>query len=134
MSAKTEPDLAAPREGEGEGDVWLDVIWDMSERRAAGKRLYGRPLTACDGRDSHRDLFEELLDALVYEKKRMNEHEMLFRDLVEAANSRNVPTLRHSLLKILDRYFPEQVAARREGSNDATVGVANPDANYGGRQ
>lgn len=64
----------------GVGDCWQDLIahvearrYDlvdllplMRERREHGLLIYGRPLQYGDGRDEHRDLWEELLDGAVY--------------------------------------------------------------------
>lgn len=64
----------------GEGDVWAEVIADgerrqsipprvldlMRERRQVGIDRYGVPLQRGNGRDAHRDLLEELLDAVAY--------------------------------------------------------------------
>ena len=63
---------------EGQGDVWGDVLRHMPEspfkdvcraRRKMGIAKYGQPLQYGDGRDPIVDLFQELLDAIVYAKK-----------------------------------------------------------------
>lgn len=59
----------------GTGDVWQEVIDGEPlavlrelyvARRALGVARYGTPLQRDNGRDTARDLEEELLDALVY--------------------------------------------------------------------
>jgi hypothetical protein len=51
------------------------VIEDLRGREALGKAKYGKPLLPFDGRDTMRDLYEELLDAAHYIKKLMVERE-----------------------------------------------------------
>lgn len=41
------------------GDVWLDVIGDMNQRRQMGIRKYGTPLQAGNGRDALVDAYQE---------------------------------------------------------------------------
>lgn len=55
------------------GDVWIDVIKDMHARRAFGKRKYGTPLQAYNGRDPLQDAYEEALDLCVYLKQALEE-------------------------------------------------------------
>ena len=49
-----------------ETPVWELVIQDMKERDHEGRRKYGTPLQASNGRDPLKDLYQELLDAAVY--------------------------------------------------------------------
>ena len=49
------------------------VIKDLRGRAALGQAKYGRPLLPNDGRDSLKDLYEELLDAVQYLRKYMEE-------------------------------------------------------------
>lgn len=42
------------------------LIADMRARHELGSKKYGQPLTAGNGRDALRDLYDELLDAVVY--------------------------------------------------------------------
>lgn len=46
--------------------IWELVIQDMKERDQAGRRKYGTPLQASNGRDALVDLYQELMDACVY--------------------------------------------------------------------
>jgi hypothetical protein len=68
--------LQAPTKGKG--DVWLEVLNELPEsdfkevcraRREMGIAKYNQPLQYKDGRDSIIDLFQELLDGIVYSKK-----------------------------------------------------------------
>ncbi len=45
------------------------VIADLEARKQVGLQRYGQLLKADDGRDNLRDLYEELMDALVYLRK-----------------------------------------------------------------
>lgn len=56
-------------------DIFALVHADLDARNEKGLREYGKTLTAFDGRDTHRDLYEELLDAVMYERKRQVERE-----------------------------------------------------------
>lgn len=49
-----------------ETPVWELVIEDMRQRDQEGRRKYGTPLQASNGRDPLVDLYQELLDACVY--------------------------------------------------------------------
>jgi hypothetical protein len=51
------------------------VIEDLRGRERKGYETYGGPLLPHDGRDSMRDLYEELLDAAQYIRKVMEERE-----------------------------------------------------------
>jgi hypothetical protein len=51
------------------------VIEDLRGREKVGFETYGVPLLPHDGRDSMRDLYEELLDAAQYIRKVMEERE-----------------------------------------------------------
>ncbi len=46
---------------------------DLRARDAKGWEVYRKPLTIFDGRDTLQDLFEEILDAIIYTKKYMIE-------------------------------------------------------------
>ena len=68
-----------PAPSGGWGDCWAELIEavgpnhplheEMRKRRAAGFVRYGQPVRRDDGRDSDRDLLEELLDAAVYAQR-----------------------------------------------------------------
>ncbi len=69
------PDLNAPEPppvGDG-AEVWPLVIKDMRARDAAGLRKYGTPLRAHNGRKPLVDLYQELLDAVVYCRQHIEE-------------------------------------------------------------
>ena len=46
--------------------VWDLVMVDMVERDHVGRQRYGTPLQTFNGRDALVDLYQELLDAVVY--------------------------------------------------------------------
>ncbi len=52
------------------------VIADMEERREFGKAKYGEGLTAFNGRDALQDLYQELLDAVVYVRQAIEERDV----------------------------------------------------------
>lgn len=54
-----------PRRNDGPA-IWSLVIQDMQERDVEGERRYGTRLQPFNGRDSLVDLYQELLDAVVY--------------------------------------------------------------------
>ena len=58
-----------------EGDVWLQVVSDMRQRRQHGIDKYGVPVQPFNGRRSMVDLYQELLDATVYCKNCLIEEE-----------------------------------------------------------
>ena len=53
--------------------VWDLVIADMKERDHVGRQRYGTPLQAGNGRDTLIDLYQELLDAVVYVRQLIEE-------------------------------------------------------------
>lgn len=46
--------------------IWNLVIVDMVDRDNVGRKRYGTPLQPHNGRDALIDLYQELLDAVVY--------------------------------------------------------------------
>lgn len=59
----------------GDGSIWALVVRDMVERDRVGRERYGVPLRAFNGRDGLRDLYEELLDAVVYLRQVLEERD-----------------------------------------------------------
>lgn len=57
--------------------TWDLVLADIRERDQHGRQKYGTPLQPFNGRDSLRDLYEELLDAVVYARNRLAEETRL---------------------------------------------------------
>jgi hypothetical protein len=55
--------------------VWDLVIDDMRERDAIGRARYGTPLQSHNGRDALMDLYQELLDAVVYIRQVIEERD-----------------------------------------------------------
>jgi hypothetical protein len=55
--------------------LWMEVMLDMLKRHQKGVETYGTPLFAHNGRDALKDLYEELLDAVVYLKQVMTERD-----------------------------------------------------------
>lgn len=61
----------------GSRPIWDRVIEDMRERDRVGRERYGTPLQSHNGRDGLVDLYQELLDAVVYIRKEIAEREDL---------------------------------------------------------
>lgn len=78
-----------PAGGTG-SDIFDLVIADFQERNALGLRTYGVALRAHDGRINMIDLYQEMLDVVVYMRKEMEERKQtafnLFAADVHAAN------------------------------------------------
>ncbi len=55
--------------------VWDLVVADMSARDKEGRRKYGVPLQPHNGRDVLIDLYQELLDAVVYARQAIFERD-----------------------------------------------------------
>lgn len=53
--------------------IWDLVIQDMKDRDAKGRKAYGVPLQAHNGRDPLRDAYEEALDLAVYLRQALEE-------------------------------------------------------------
>lgn len=68
--------------------VWPLVIDDMKARDAMGRAKYGTPLQPFNGRKPLQDLYEELLDAVVYTKQELIERADLERRLRDAERDR----------------------------------------------
>lgn len=51
------------------------VVEDIKKRKVMGKKKYGVPLRANNGRDALQDLYEELIDATQYCKQAMVERD-----------------------------------------------------------
>lgn len=62
-----------PKPEEGLRDVTQLVIADLAVRSAAGKEKYGTVLKAFNGRRADVDLYQELLDAVVYLRQKLEE-------------------------------------------------------------
>jgi hypothetical protein len=58
---------------EGREDVASAVIADINNRIDHGEMKYGKRLATFNGRDALLDLYEELLDAVVYAKQELLE-------------------------------------------------------------
>jgi hypothetical protein len=58
----------------GAGEAIVDiVIRDLKERKKFGTQKYGEPLKAFNGRNPLVDLYQELIDALVYVRQHLEE-------------------------------------------------------------
>jgi hypothetical protein len=55
--------------------VWDLVLEDMRKRDELGRQRYGTRLQPHNGRDSLRDLYEELLDAVAYTRQLIAERD-----------------------------------------------------------
>ena len=71
MAAKEIKDQPSPH-GIGE-EIQPLVIKDMEDRMRVGVERYGEALKANNGRDALIDLYQELLDAAVYIRQRIEE-------------------------------------------------------------
>lgn len=56
--------------------IWELVIADMHERDNIGRRKYGTPLQVFNNRDGLVDLYQELLDSIVYVRKEIEERKL----------------------------------------------------------
>lgn len=70
-----EGDQQLPVRREGVRDVQSQVISDIVKRREVGVKRYGTPLQPHNGRDALQDLYEELLDGVMYVKQYMLERD-----------------------------------------------------------
>ena len=59
--------------------IWSLVIEDMETRDLVGREKYGVPLQAGNGRDALLDLYQELLDAVVYTRQALEERAIAAR-------------------------------------------------------
>ena len=71
-----------PNESEA---IWELVIADMKARDNTGFKKYGTRLQAFNGRNSSLDLYEELLDAVVYMKQQKQEKKTITDFLKEVS-------------------------------------------------
>ena len=55
--------------------VWYLVIKDMNQRNEFGRKKYGTPLKAFNGRDVLKDAYEEALDLVVYLRQAIYERD-----------------------------------------------------------
>lgn len=81
--------------------VWSSVIRDMEIRDQAGRRKYGVPLQAHNGRDAKLDLYQELLDAVVYCKQDLIEEE------TRRLREQKLLTAAKDLLMMIGKFAPE---------------------------
>ncbi len=63
--------------------VFLDVIKDITERVKVGVERYGEPLKPHNGREALVDLYQELIDAVMYTRQRITEENEATDELVE---------------------------------------------------
>lgn len=61
----------------GKTAVFDEVMQDLEKRKQKGIETYGQALMTQNGRDAEQDLYEELLDAVVYLKQVMLERQGL---------------------------------------------------------
>jgi NTP pyrophosphatase (non-canonical NTP hydrolase) len=65
--------------------IWELVQEDMRSRDAAGRAKYKTPLQAFNGRDADVDLYQELLDAVVYQRQKIEERRLIDSGFVSDA-------------------------------------------------
>ena len=75
MSNNLIEEQSAPIPNESE-PIWQIVIREMQDRDNLGRKRYGTPLQAGNGRDMLVDLYQELLDAVVYVRGEIQERAM----------------------------------------------------------
>jgi hypothetical protein len=88
----TEGPTKANRAGDSQGlptindeqDIQSRVVEDIRKRRELGISRYGTALQPFNGRDALLDLYEELLDAVMYIKQSLVERDGLLHDEVRA--------------------------------------------------
>lgn len=51
-----------------------DLVADMRERDATGRARYGTPLQPHNGREALKDMYQEILDGIVYGRQHLYEH------------------------------------------------------------
>lgn len=66
--------------------IWKLVIEDMQKRDNTGFKKYGTRLQAFNGRNSVIDIYEELLDAVVYMKQQIEEKKEIVAFLKKISN------------------------------------------------
>lgn len=55
--------------------IWELVVFDMVERDIVGRRRYGTPLQAFNGRSALNDAYQEALDLVVYLRQEIRERD-----------------------------------------------------------
>lgn len=68
-------DSTQPKPSAGGQSVTEAVIQDFQTRRKYGIKKYGQELLTVDGRDTLIEIYQELMDAVVYTKKALMERE-----------------------------------------------------------
>lgn len=94
-----------PKPVGGKGDVMREVILDIEGRITHGEEKYGQRVRAFNGRDAMRDLYQELMDALVYTKQNLMEghdHDEQLQHLISEWGYMGV------FLKLLESLDPAQ--------------------------
>lgn len=56
--------------------IWDMVVQDIRDRDEAGRKKYGTPLQAGNGRDALVDAYQEALDLVVYLRKEIEERRL----------------------------------------------------------
>jgi hypothetical protein len=71
-------DQPLPARNDGADDIQSLVIADIEARRQIGIGRYGTALKPFNGRDGHRDRYEEMLDWLMYERQLQVERDAMW--------------------------------------------------------
>lgn len=90
--------MPVPNDGPSMHDL---ACGDLQRRKALGLARYGAPLQAFNGRDALNDLYEELMDALVYLRQAIEERNALQAggdDLAEEVARQVIDAKRRRLL------------------------------------
>jgi hypothetical protein len=121
VTAATEQARPVPN---GRAVIWFLVMNDMATRHRVGVERYGTPLQAHNGRDALRDLYEELLDAVVYLRQVMEERDTPMEQQETGAMDDTGPaeapeeTLRRLVASLCDDYGGPLVAMVAQQERD----------------
>ena len=98
--------------------VWSLVIADMQQRDITGAEKYGTHLQPFNGRDSLVDLYQELLDAVVYVRQKIYEESALQVACREVLRAWDVAGNTDELIPSI-RLWTEKWRATIEGTEQA---------------
>lgn len=96
--------------------IWELVIKDMLDRNADGIRKYSTPLQAFNGRHALTDLYQELLDAVVYTRQHIEEENSMHKNYTE--------------LDIASDECIEELETKLKICTDALENITNNTTNY----
>jgi len=114
-----------PMPKEGGKAVIFEVIQDFISRAEMGKEKYGQLLKTNDGRNNMMDLYQELIDAVMYCKKQMMEENAddfvtKIKKVMAEYYDHRAPTVYHNFLK---RIFKDELMKLIESFFNTTNGL-----------